>query len=166
MNSRSRIFERATVKFNRFLGTSMALAIACGLLILWAWARASDSKWHELIVEGAAMLGFINLFTLQRAQNKDLKAIHLKLDELIACTGNASNLLIKAEEAPEHVLDQVHEVYREAAMSVKDDPSRLPISLDEADDVMKAMHKELHGELHNQVADSNSIDMTPGGEID
>ncbi len=136
----------------------MALAIACALLLLWAWARASDSKWHELIVEGAAMLGFINLFTLQRAQAKDLKAIHIKLDELIACTGNASNLLIKSEEAPEHILDAVHEVYREAAKAVKDEQPRAPISLEQADDLMKELHKEL--------LESPAIDMSPAGDPD
>jgi low affinity Fe/Cu permease len=153
MNNRSTTVEHATLKFNRFLGTTMALFCAVALLLVWAWSRASDSKWHELIVEAAAMIGFINLFTMQRAQNKDLKAIHLKLDELIASSEFASNRLIKAEEAPEHVLNQVHEMYREAAMGVKDDPSRASINLDEADDVRKALHRDL--------LDVQEIDMSP-----
>jgi low affinity Fe/Cu permease len=104
------------------------------------------------------VLGFISLFTMQRAQNKDLKAIHLKLDELIAYSGTANNRMIKAEEAPEHVLDNLHEMYREAAMAVKDDPSRASINWDEADDVMKALHKDL--------MDLSVIDMRPPGEPD
>lgn len=143
MGSRFVLIEHATLKFNRFLGTSKALFFAVAFLLLWAWSKASDSRWHELIAEGAAMVGFINLFTLQRAQNKDLKAIHIKLDELIASSESASNRLIKAEEAPEHVLEQMHEMYKEAAMSIKDEPSRASINLDQADDVMKALHRDL-----------------------
>jgi low affinity Fe/Cu permease len=143
MSKRFILLEHATLKFNRFLGTSFALICAVGFLLLWAWSRFSDSKWHDMIGDLAAMVGFINLFTMQRAQNKDLKAIHLKLDELIASSESASNRMIKMEEAPEHILDQIHEVYREAALSVKDDPSRATISLDEADEVMKVMHKDL-----------------------
>jgi low affinity Fe/Cu permease len=158
MNKRSVTVEHATLKFNRFLGTSMALFCAVAFLVLWAWSRASDSKWHELIVEAAAMVGFINLFTMQRAQNKDLRAIHLKLDELIASSEFASNHLIKAEEAPEHVLEQVHEMYREAALGIKDDPSRATINLDQADEVMRALHRDL---LDVSVRE---IDMTPPGQ--
>jgi len=84
---------------------------------------------------------------------KDLKAIHLKLDELIASSESASNRLIKAEEAPEHVLDTMHEMYHDAAMAIKDDPSRLTISLDKADDIMK--------ELHRDLIESDQIDMRP-----
>ncbi|MBU6452376.1 MAG: low affinity iron permease family protein [Cyanobacteria bacterium REEB67] len=185
MSKRFIVLEHATLKFNRFLGTSFALICAVGFLLLWAWSRFTDSKWHDMIGDLAAMVGFINLFTMQRAQNKDLKAIHLKLDELIASSESASNRMIKMEEAPEHILDQIHEVYREAALSVKNDPSRATISLDEADEVMKVMHRDLReldeisemkdmteradlrkfADLDAEHNAEHNIDMRPPGEV-
>ncbi len=63
------------------------------------------------------MLTFLNMFTTQRGQTKELKALQVKLDELIASSSEANSALIKAETLPEHVLDQVHELYAEAARS-------------------------------------------------
>ena len=142
MARRSIFFEYATQKFNRFVGSSFALLCAIAFLALWLWSRLTGSEYHEVIGDLAAMVGFINLFTMQRSQNKDLKAIHLKLDELIASSDSASNRMIKAEEAPEHVLDQIHEVYKAAASGVGDDKSRVTINVEDADDVMKVMHQE------------------------
>ena len=142
INKSHNFWEMAARQFNSLLGSTAAITCACLLLLAWAWARLADSKWHELIVEGAAMLGFFNLFTLQRAQRKELKAIHIKLDELIACTDEASNFLIKAEEAPEKLLDEVHEIYHDAARALKDDPDRATKSLQQADDVLKGMHDD------------------------
>ena len=142
MARRSIFFEHATLRFNRFLGSSFALLCAIAFLALWLWSRFTGSEYHEFIGDLAAMVGFINLFTMQRAQNKDLKAIHLKLDELIASSDKASNHMIKAEEAPEHVLDQIHEVYKAAASEVGDDASRATINLEQAGEVMKVMHSD------------------------
>jgi low affinity Fe/Cu permease len=47
-----------------------------------------------------------------------MKALHLKLDELIATINGANNRLIKAEEAPEHVVDELHRAYTELAENV------------------------------------------------
>jgi low affinity Fe/Cu permease len=142
MARRSIFFEHATQKFNRFLGSSFALICAIAFLALWVWTRITGSEYHDIVGDLAAMVGFINLFTMQRSQNKDLKAIHLKLDELIASSDKASNHMIKAEEAPEHVLDQIHEVYKAAASEVGDDASRVTINLEEAGEVMKILHNE------------------------
>ena len=112
-------------------------------MVVWALSFLLHEKWHELIVEVVGMVSFLNLFTLSRAQNKDLKAIHIKLDELIASSSSANNHLIKAEEAPEHVLDQVHELYKNAASSAGNDPSRSSINVESVEQVMDALRKDI-----------------------
>jgi low affinity Fe/Cu permease len=137
---RHKVAELVSLRVNRFLGTSQALLVGLGILLLWAVSFLIDPNWHQIILEVVAMLSFLNLFTLQRAQNKDLKAIHIKLDELIASSSSASNRLIKAEEAPEHILDQVHEMYKDAAKLSNDDQSRVSINVEAVEEVMDALH--------------------------
>lgn len=137
------MFEHISHKVNRFLGTSQALLVGLVVMLVWAVSFMFEGRWHELIVEIVAMVSFLNFFTLQRGQNKDLKAIHIKLDELIASSSSATNHLIKAEEAPEHVLEQVHELYKSAASAVGNDPSRASINIGEVEELMDNLRKDI-----------------------
>lgn len=71
-------------------------------------------------MEVVSILAFVQVFALQRSYTKDMKAIHLKLDEVIGSTEGASNRLIRAEQEPEQVLDEAREAfakYSEAVIS-------------------------------------------------
>lgn len=103
------------------------------------------------------MFSFLTIFIFQRTQSKDLKAMHLKLDELLASSETASNRLIKAEEAPERVLDQVHEIYKEVAKAAIDKDSRTSLlDLAHADSLMEQLHSELIEEQQAKAAPSNA----------
>jgi low affinity Fe/Cu permease len=137
------MFEHISHKVNRYLGTSQALLVGLVVMLVWAVSFMFEGRWHELIVEIVAMVSFLNFFTLQRGQNKDIKAIHIKLDELIASSSSATNHLIKAEEAPEHVLEQVHELYKSAASAAGNDPSRASINIGEVEELMDNLRKDI-----------------------
>ena len=63
---------------------------------------------------------FLLVFLIQNAQNRELKAVHLKLDELIFSAKNARNELIHIEHLTEEQLDLLGERYsRLAAMHQK-----------------------------------------------
>jgi low affinity Fe/Cu permease len=51
------------------------------------------------------------VFLIQKAQNKDSKAVHLKLNELIAASEGASNRMVDIEDLTEDELDQLHKFY-------------------------------------------------------
>ena len=51
------------------------------------------------------------VFLIQKAQNKDSKAIQLKLNELIAANDKASNRMVDIEDLTEDELDRLHEFY-------------------------------------------------------
>jgi low affinity Fe/Cu permease len=51
------------------------------------------------------------VFLIQKSQNKDSKAIHLKLNELIASHQGASNRMVDIEDLTEEELDQLHKFY-------------------------------------------------------
>ena len=51
------------------------------------------------------------VFLIQKTQNKDSKAIHLKLNELIASNAGCSNRMVDIEDINESELDQLHKFY-------------------------------------------------------
>jgi low affinity Fe/Cu permease len=66
-----------------------------------------SDTWQLVINTGTTIVTFWMVFLIQRAQNKDAQAIHLKLDELIAAVRGASNRLINAEKLSEEDLDEL-----------------------------------------------------------
>ncbi len=82
------------------------LSLALSVLIASAWLVDELSQHHQIDVLGAVtIVSFILLFLLERSHGKEMKAIHLKLDELLAAQVGASNRLIRAEDASEVSLD-------------------------------------------------------------
>jgi low affinity Fe/Cu permease len=95
-----RFARRATV----WAGSSWAFALAVVIIIIWAVTGPifyfSDT-WQLVINTGTTIVTFLMVFLLQRSQNKDSLAVHMKLNELVAALEGASNRLINVEELPE-----------------------------------------------------------------
>jgi low affinity Fe/Cu permease len=100
------IARRASVA----LGSSWAFALACLSVLTWGIAGVffsfSDS-WQLVINTGTTIATFLMVFLLQNTQNRDAKALHLKLDELIRSTKAARNQLIDLEDCTEQELDEL-----------------------------------------------------------
>jgi low affinity Fe/Cu permease len=92
------------------LGTSRAFVGALVVVILWGLAgpffRFSDS-WQLVINTGTTIVTFLMVFLIQNAQNRDAKAIHLKLDELIRGVSGARNALINLQDLTDEQLEQL-----------------------------------------------------------
>lgn len=142
--------ERISHAFSKFFATSPALIIGVIIMGLWLLSLVGEKKWHESLVESVGMLSFLTIFAFQRSQNKEMKAIQIKLDELIASSENASNRLIKAEEAPEHVLDQVHEIYKDVAKAAMEADSRQRLdNIEHAEKLIETFHQEIGQEVQD-----------------
>jgi low affinity Fe/Cu permease len=135
--------ERLSNRFSKFFASPGALYFGIAVAACWVLSWFGDRRWHDFLVELVALVSFLTIFVFQRSQSKDVKAIQIKLDELIASSDVASNRMIKAEEAPEHVLDQVHEIYKDAAKAAMDDDSRSVVNTAHADKLMEALHEDL-----------------------
>jgi low affinity Fe/Cu permease len=92
------------------LGTGWAFAAACGVVIVWALTgplfHYSDA-WQLVINTGTTIVTFLMVFVIQNTQNRDARAIHLKLDELIRSINSARNKLIDLENCTDQELDEV-----------------------------------------------------------
>ena len=103
-------------------GSSKAFLIAFAIVIIWAATgplfHFSDT-WQLVINTGTTIATFLMVFLIQRSQNKDALALHLKLNELVAAMRGANNRLIDIEDLREDEIEVLHQYYRELARMEK-----------------------------------------------
>ena len=109
---------RALERFSRVLtesvGTSWAFGIALAVVIAWACTGplfGFSDTWQLVINTGTTIVTFLMVFLIQRAQNNDARAIHLKLNEIVAALHGASNRLINVEDLTEDEVRLLHRHY-------------------------------------------------------
>ncbi|MGE5680577.1 MAG: low affinity iron permease family protein [Bacillota bacterium] len=118
-NNKSRpvslFFENFAKRITEFTGSTIAFIIACLLIIIWLLTgplfNYSDT-WQLVINTGTTIITFLMVFLIQRSQNKDSLAIHLKLNELVAAIKGASNRLIDVENLSEEELTTLHNYFQ------------------------------------------------------
>ncbi len=92
----------------------MALAV----ILVWALTgpifHFSDT-WQLVINTGTTIVTFLMVFLIQHAQNRDMKALHLKLNELVSAVGRASNQLIDVEDLSDDEIEALATRYRDLA---------------------------------------------------
>ena len=118
------LLERVALAVTSWAGSSWAFALAVGTVVIWAVTgplfHFSDT-WQLVINTGTTIVTFLMVFLIQRSQNKDSRAIHLKLNEIVAGVEGASNRLINVEDLTEAQVRQLHERYEQVArMAVND----------------------------------------------
>ena len=120
----SRWLERSARAVTVWTGTSQAFGCAVGVVIVWALLgpvfHFSDT-WQLVINTGTTIVTFLMVFLIQRAQNKDSLAIHLKLNEIVAGLQGASNRLINVEDLTEREVATLHRHYQTLAQIAKRD---------------------------------------------
>lgn len=110
------LFQRISTRVAVWMGSAGAFVWSVILVLGWAltgpWFDYSDT-WQLVINTGTTVATFLMVFLIQNTQNRDAKAIHIKLDELIKAEGKARNGLVSAEELSEKELDHLLSEYRE-----------------------------------------------------
>lgn len=107
-------FARAARNATEWSGSTAGFALASATIVVWALSGpifGYSDTWQLVINTGTTIVTFLMVFLIQRSQNKDSKAIHLKLNELVAAVQGASNRLINAESLTEEELKALHEHY-------------------------------------------------------
>jgi low affinity Fe/Cu permease len=90
--------------------------IALSILIIWGFTgpvfHFSDT-WQLVINTGTSLVTFLMVFVIQASQNRDSKALHLKIDELIRAIENARTEMVDLEERPEAELKALADEFRQ-----------------------------------------------------
>ena len=139
------MLERFSRKATEATGTSTAFILAALVIVVWIVTgplfQFSDT-WQLVINTGTTIVTFLMVFLIQRSQNKDALAIHLKLNEIVAALEGASNRLIDVEDLTEAEIKTLHTHYQKLVSMAKRD-----IKLTQSHSVEEAesRHKVKHG---------------------
>lgn len=97
------------------VGTPVAFLGSIVLIVLWAASGAlfhySDT-WQLVINTATTIVTFLMVFLIQNTQNRDSKAIHLKLDELIKAMRGARNSIIDLDSLTDDQLKRLEDEYK------------------------------------------------------
>src|SRR6266536_5759143 len=108
------LFRKFAHTVSAIVGSSWAFILAVAIVVVWAATgplfRFSDT-WQLVINTGTTIITFLMVFLIQNTQNRDAKAIHLKLDELIKGVGGARTHLVNLENLSDDELASLEEEF-------------------------------------------------------
>ena len=141
----SRALERFSHRATVWAGSSWAFMVALGVILVWAVTGpifGFSDTWQLVINTGTTIVTFLMVFLIQRTQNKDALALHLKLNEIVAALDGASNRLIDVEDLTEEEILTLHRHYQKLVrMAKKDSKLTVSHSIEEAEE----RHKRKQG---------------------
>ena len=110
------VFHRVAHATASAIGSPYAFAAA--VLVIVAWAACGPAfhysdTWQLIINTGTTVVTFLVVFMIQNTQNRDSRAVHLKLDELIRVIEKARNELVDVEDKADEVLDKYQEEFKD-----------------------------------------------------
>src|SRR5437762_2902326 len=111
----SNLFSASKMSPDSWTRSSCAvICLSVGAIVVWAALgpryHYSDT-WQLIINTGTTIVTFLMVFLIQNTQNRDARAIHLKLDEVIRAIGSARNELIDIEKLSDAELEQLAKRY-------------------------------------------------------
>src|ERR1700761_230630 len=141
MKKKPNFFERFSNWATVATGSSAAFIIAAVTVVIWAVTGPLfnySETWQLVINTGTTIVTFLMVFLIQKSQNKDSKAIHLKLNELLASHEGTSNRIVDIENLTEKELDHLHQFYAQlSVLAEKDDDITRTHSIDAAEENQK-----------------------------
>jgi len=107
-----RVFARKT---SNVLGSAWAFVLALLIIVVWGITGPTfhySDTWQLIINTGTTIVTFLMVFLIQNTQNRDAKAVHLKLDEIIRAIKGARNELVDLEELSDEDLAKLENQFR------------------------------------------------------
>lgn len=109
-------FRRFAQRTSRLAGTPWAFFLALAMILVWAGTgplfHFSDT-WQLIINTATTIVTFLMVFLIQNTQNRDARAMHLKLDELVRASREARTGMIDVENLSDEELEQLHREFQE-----------------------------------------------------
>ena len=121
-----RVFARRS---SSMLGSAWAFTTALLVIVIWLISGPVfhfSNTWQLIINTATTIITFLMVFLIQNTQNRDAKAVHLKLDELIRAVKDARNELVDLENLSDEELQRLEEQFRKMRKRAENDgsPSR------------------------------------------
>jgi low affinity Fe/Cu permease len=110
------LFYKLARKTSEAVGSPIASILAVAVVVVWATTgplfKFSDT-WQLVINTGTTIVTFLMVFLIQNSQNRDAKAVQIKLDELIRAIDAARNEIIDVEDSSEQELQRLQQDFSE-----------------------------------------------------
>jgi low affinity Fe/Cu permease len=120
-------FGKFATGASQYLGSRWAFVVAIAVIIVWAISgpifHYSDT-WQLVINTGTTIVTFLMVFLIQNTQNRDARAIHLKLNELIYAIAKAKNQMIDVERLSDKELEELAKKYEAMRVKAEEDLRR------------------------------------------
>jgi len=119
-----RVFARRS---SFILGTAWAFAGAVLVIALWLLTGPTfhfSDTWQLIINTATTIITFLMVFLIQNTQNRDAKAVHLKLDEMIRALKGARNQLVDLEDLSDDELKELEEQFQRLRRKAEQDGAR------------------------------------------
>jgi low affinity Fe/Cu permease len=133
-----RVFAR---RASSVLGTAWVFVGAITIIAVWAatghFYNYSDT-WQLLINTGTTIVTFLMVFLIQNTQNRDSKAVHLKLDELIRAIDSARNHLVNVDRLSDEELKALEQQFKRISKKADETLGRVEDVVAEVEDVTEA----------------------------
>src|SRR3954466_2916918 len=114
-----RIFARRS---SSILGSAWAFAAAILIIVIWGLTGPTfhySDTWQLIINTGTTIVTFLMVFLIQNTQNRDAKAVHLKLDEIIRAIQGARNHLVDLEKLSDDELEKLEQEFEKIHLRAK-----------------------------------------------
>lgn len=105
------LFRKFASKVSVVVGTPRAFIVAITFILCWALTGpifGFSNTWQLVINTFTTITTFLMVFLIQNTQNRDSKATHIKLDELLKAIRGARNSLVDIEEVSDDELEELH----------------------------------------------------------
>src|SRR5213595_1402270 len=116
-----RVFARRS---SAVLGSAWAFVLALLVIVVWGITGPTfhySDTWQLIINTGTTIVTFLMVFLIQNTQNRDAKAVHLKLDEIIRAIKGARNELVDLEELSDEDLKKLEQQFQRIRQKAEHD---------------------------------------------
>ena len=108
-------FRRFAIWSADLVGSPWAFFASVAVIVIWAVSGPRfhySEDWQLIVNTGTSVVTFLMVFLIQAMQNRDAKAMHLKLDELLRAVKDARTHLVALEQMSDEELDQLQAEFR------------------------------------------------------
>src|SRR5262245_42654777 len=110
------LFHKLARITSNVVGSPIAFIVAVAMILLWLVAGPMfgfSDTWQLVINTATTIITFLIVFLIQNSQNRDSKAFHLKLDELIRGVRGSRTEMVDLEEMTDEELEQMHNEFKD-----------------------------------------------------
>jgi low affinity Fe/Cu permease len=108
-------FHAFAARMSQWAGSPVAFFLAVAIIVVWAMSGPAfgfSDTWQLVINTGTTIITFLIVFLIQNTQNRDARAVHLKLDELIKAVKGARTQLVDLEEMSDEELAKLEQEFK------------------------------------------------------